>query len=157
LNHVAGDALVCGAHGGVLMSSTFSQTTYGFGIALDLPYAQAIEQTRAALKTEGFGVLTEIDVKATLKEKIDVDVEPYIILGDCNPQLAYRALQAEPEIGLLLPCNVIVYSAGEGKSRVAVMDPNAAMGIVGTNAIAEVASDARERLERALNTLQRQG
>jgi uncharacterized protein (DUF302 family) len=135
------------------MTSTISQTTYGFGIDVDLPYEQAIEQAKAALKAEGFGVLTEIDVKQTLKDKIDVDFEPYIILGACNPQLAYRALQAEQEIGLLLPCNVIVHRAGEGRSRVAVMDPNAALGLVDNDAVAEVAADARERLVRALNAL----
>ncbi len=132
-----------------------SQTTYGFGVSVDLPYEEAIEATKAALKAEGFGVLTEIDVRKTLKEKIDADFEPYIILGACNPHLAHRALQAEHEIGLLLPCNVIVHDDGDGRSKVSVMDPNAAMGLVASDAVAAVAAEAREKLQRALETLQK--
>jgi uncharacterized protein (DUF302 family) len=130
-------------------------TTYGFGTTLEVPYAEAIERTRAALKAEGFGVLTEIDIRKTLKEKIDADVDDYVILGACNPQLAHRALQAEPEIGLLLPCNVIVYAEGESRSRVAVMDPAAALGIVENPAVQPIAAEARERLERAVASLDR--
>jgi uncharacterized protein (DUF302 family) len=132
-----------------------SQTTYGFGITVDLPYEEAIEATKAALKEEGFGILTEIDVRKTLKEKIDADFEPYIILGACNPKLAHRALQAEHEIGLLLPCNVIVHDDGNGRSKVSVMDPSAAMGLVGSDSIAAVAAEARETLERALEHLRK--
>lgn len=138
------------------MSTTqMTQTTYGFGISVDLPYDEAIEATKAALKEEGFGVLTEIDVRKTLKEKIDADFEPYIILGACNPKLAHRALQAEHEIGLLLPCNVIVHDDGDGRSKVSVMDPNAAMGLVEGDAVAAVAAEARQKLERALERLQK--
>lgn len=132
-------------------NTTTAQTTpYGFGITVPLPYEVAVERTRAALKQEGFGVLTEIDIKTTLKEKIDADVEPYIILGACNPQLAYRALQAEHEIGLLLPCNVIVHAHGEGQTGISVIDPEAALGVVGNDAIGPIASEARARLERVL-------
>src|SRR5919204_1512739 len=107
--------------------------TYGFGATLDLPYVEAVERTRAALKEQGFGVLTEIDVKQTMKTKLDVDFRPYVILGACNPPLAHRALSADPGIGLLLPCNVIVYDNGNGTSTVEVMDPEAALGLVGEN------------------------
>src|SRR5579859_5052667 len=108
-------------------------TPYGFGKNVDLPYEEAIERTKAALKTQGFGVLTEIDVKKTMKEKLDADFQPYIILGACNPQLAHKALTAESEIGLLLPCNVVVHQEDDG-SRVMVMDPEAALGIVQSKA-----------------------
>jgi uncharacterized protein (DUF302 family) len=135
------------------MKDTTNTTSYGFGVTLDVPYEVAIERAKAALKEEGFGVLTEIDVKATLKQKIDAEFEPYIILGACNPQLAYRALQAEHEIGMLLPCNVIVHDEGNGRSRVSVMDPAAAMGVVDNEALQPVAAEARERLQRAMNSL----
>jgi uncharacterized protein (DUF302 family) len=135
------------------MTTAITRTAYGFGTTVALPYEAAIEKTKAALKEEGFGVLTEIDIKTTLKEKIDVDFEPYVILGACNPQLAHRALQAEHEIGLLLPCNVIVHAHGEGQTSVAVMDPQAALGIVGNDAIGPIATEARERLERAIASL----
>lgn len=128
-------------------------TPYGFGISVDLSFEVAIERTQAALKQEGFGVLTEIDVTATLKEKIDVDFEPYTILGTCNPQLAYRALQAEHEIGLLLPCNVIVHAHGDGQTAISVMDPQTALGVVGNDAVGPIASEARSRLERVLAAL----
>ena len=128
--------------------------TYGFGATLALPYAQALERTRAALKDKGFGVLTEIDVKQTMKAKLDVDFRPYVILGACNPPLAHRALSADLGIGLLLPCNVVVYDNGDGTSTVEMMDPEAALGLVGDNpAIAEVAGEARARLRQAVDTL----
>jgi uncharacterized protein (DUF302 family) len=130
--------------------------TYGFGATLDLPYVEEVERTRAALKEQGFGVLTEIDVKQTMKTKLDVDFRPYVILGACNPPLAHRALSADLGIGLLLPCNVIVYDNGNGTSTVEVMDPEAALGLVGENpAIAEVAHEARARLRQALDSLAR--
>jgi len=127
-------------------------TRYGFGTRVALPYDQAIERTRALLKEEGFGVLTEIDVRKTMKEKLGAEFRRYVILGACNPPLAHRALEAELEIGLLLPCNVIVYEA-DGGSVVSVMDPNAALGIVGNAALGPVAQEARARLERIVSRL----
>ena len=138
------------------MTSTAKEVvrTYGFGRTVDLPYDQAIERTRNVLKEQGFGVLTEIDVKATMKAKLDADFRPYVILGACNPPLAHRALSADLGIGLLLPCNVIVYDNLDGSSTVEAMDPQAALGLVGDNpAIAEVASEARARLRRAMDAL----
>jgi len=120
---------------------------------LNLPYEQAVERVTAALKEEGFGVLTEIDVKATLKKKLDTEFRKYIILGACNPPLAYQALNAELEIGLLLPCNVIVYEE-DGGSVVSIADPIAMLGIVGNPALNPVAEEARARLQRVLETLQ---
>jgi uncharacterized protein (DUF302 family) len=133
------------------------RTGYGFGATVDLPYEQAVERTREALASEGFGVLTEIDVRATLKKKLDVDFRPYVILGACNPPLAHRALTAEREIGLLLPCNVIVYAAEEqGRSVVSIMDPEAALSLAGNPAIAPLAREVRERLARVLTVVQAQ-
>jgi uncharacterized protein (DUF302 family) len=133
-------------------------TGYGFGATVKLPYETAVERTRAALADEGFGVLTEIDVRATLKKKLDVDFRPYIILGACNPPLAHRALSAEREIGLLLPCNVIVYATDEeGQSVVSVMDPEAALALTGNDAVAPLAAEVRSRLERMLAAVQEAG
>lgn len=130
------------------------RTTYSFGGRVAAPYQDAVEQTTAALKEQGFGVLTTIDVRKTMKEKLDAEFRPYVILGACNPSLAHRALQADLGIGLLLPCNVVVYDNGDGTSTVEAMDPEAALGIVGDNpAIAEVAREAKARLERALGQL----
>ncbi|MCA9829246.1 MAG: DUF302 domain-containing protein [Dehalococcoidia bacterium] len=119
---------------------------------LAISYDQAVAKTKDALKAQGFGVLTEIDMKATLKAKLDADLDPYIILGACNPPLAHRAITADPEVGLLLPCNVVVRSSG-GKTIVEAMDPAAAMGIVGNPAVEAVANEAKERLEKALAAL----
>jgi uncharacterized protein (DUF302 family) len=128
--------------------------SYGFGTTIDQPYDQALKRTRAALKAQGFGVLTEIYVKQTMKAKLDVDFRPYIILGACNPPLARRALSADLGLGLLLPCNVVVYDNGDGTSTVEAMDPEAALGLVGDNpVVAEVAREARTRLRLALDTL----
>jgi uncharacterized protein (DUF302 family) len=128
--------------------------TYGFAATVDLPYDQALERTRAALKEQGFGVLTEIDVKQTMKAKLDVDFRSYIILGACNPPLAHRALSADLGLGLLLPCNVVVYDNGDNTSTVEFMDPEAALGLVGDNpAIADVAHEASIRLHQALDAL----
>jgi uncharacterized protein (DUF302 family) len=134
-----------------------AQTTrYGIGVTLDLPYDVAVERTREALAKEGFGVLTEIDVKATLKKKLDVDVTPYVILGACNPSLAHRALAAERDIGLLLPCNVVVYAADEpGRTVVAALDPLEALALTGNEAMRPIAQEARSRLERALAAVER--
>ena len=138
-----------------MTSSTHAPVrTYGFGAVVNLPYDQTIERTRAALQEQGFGVLTEIDVNATMKAKLDADFRPYAILGACNPPLAHRALSADLRIGLLLPCNVVVYDNLDGTSTVEAMDPQAALSLVGDNSvIAEVARQARVRLRKALDTL----
>lgn len=128
-------------------------TPYGIGATVNLPYEKAVERIREELSKEGFGVLTEIDVRATLRKKLDVDFRPYIILGACNPTLAHKALTAESDIGLLLPCNVIVYDAGGGKSVVAALDPIQALDMTGNTRIRPVAEEARSRLERALAAL----
>jgi uncharacterized protein (DUF302 family) len=128
-------------------------TIYGFGCQLPLNVTDAIAATTAALKQEGFGVLTEIDVKATLKAKLDVEHRPYVILGACNPQLAYRGLQAEPELGLLLPCNVIVYDNGDGTSRVSIVDPLQMLGVANNPALQPIADEAKTRLQRVIDHL----
>ncbi len=129
-------------------------TSYGLGVTVKLPYERAVERAREALAAEGFGVLTEIDVKATMKKKLDVDFRPYLILGACNPPLAHRALTAERDVGLLLPCNVIVYAGDEpGTSVVTALDPAPMMEITGNAALAPVAADARARLVRALEAV----
>ncbi|GBD18311.1 hypothetical protein HRbin27_00806 [bacterium HR27] len=125
---------------------------YGFGIDLDRPFEEVLTAVQNALKEQGFGVLTTIDVKATLKEKLGLDMERYVILGACNPPLAHRALETEREVGLLLPCNVVVREVN-GKTRVEIADPKAMLGIVGNPALDELANEARSRLERALQTL----
>lgn len=126
-----------------------------FGLRRPSPagYAETIERVKAVLKEQGFGILTEIDVKATLKAKIGADVAPYIILGACNPQLAHRALGANPEVGMLLPCNVVVREAAGGGIVVEAMDPVAAMSIVQDDAVRAVAREAREKILRALQAL----
>jgi uncharacterized protein (DUF302 family) len=127
-------------------------TPYGFGTTLQVPYEEAIPRVKEALKAEGFGVLTEIDVRQTLREKLGAEMEPYIILGACNPQLAHRALEQEPDIGLLLPCNVVVRAEGQG-SRVDIADPQAMLGIVGNEQLSTVAGEAKQRLLRVLAAL----
>ena len=125
-------------------------TRYGIGKSVTLPYEQAVDRTREALQKEGFGVLTEIDVKATLKKKLDVDFRKYVILGACNPPLAHRGFQAELDIGLLLPCNVIVYEEDATRSRVAILDPLVQLSVTGRTDIEPLAHEARQKLERAL-------
>lgn len=125
---------------------------YGFGTTLALPFAEAMARTKAALKEQGFGVLSEIDVQATLKEKINVDFERYVILGACNPQLAYQGLQVEHELGLLLPCNVIVHDH-DGGTMVSIVDPAAMLGVVANPAMRAIADEAKARLERVLAAL----
>jgi uncharacterized protein (DUF302 family) len=132
---------------------TADQTRYGIGKSVPLPYEQAVDRVRAALQEQGFGVLTEIDVRATLKKKLDVDFKKYVILGACNPPLAWQGFQAEPDIGLLLPCNVVVYEEDAEQSRVAVLDPLVQLGITGRKDIEPLAREARQRLERALSAL----
>jgi uncharacterized protein (DUF302 family) len=127
--------------------------TLGINVHLKTNYETAIMRVTEALKAEGFGVLTEIDVQATLKKKLDVDFRPYKILGACNPPLAYRALQAAPEVGLLLPCNVTVTQLGDGDIAVSLVDPLAMMDIIQHPALATIAAEARSRLERVAAAL----
>ncbi len=128
--------------------------SYGFGTTIDLPYEQAVERTRGALHEQGFGVLAEIDVKQTMKAKLDLEFRPYVILGACNPPLAHRALSADLGVCLLLPCNVVVYDNGDGTSTVEVMDPEATPGLVGDNPdIAAVAREASVRLRQVVEAL----
>jgi uncharacterized protein (DUF302 family) len=129
-------------------------TRYGMRVEIPVDYDKAVEQTTAALKAEGFGVLTTIDVKAIMKQKLDKDFRRYVILGACNPPLAHRALEAELEIGLLLPCNVIVYEHAPNRSVVAAMAPAPAMGMVGNDALVPVGQEAELRLRRALTALE---
>lgn len=128
----------------------------GFTVILETPYEQAIEVVTAALKTQGFGVLTRIDVRATLQEKLGVDFRPYAILGACNPPLAHRALSRMPEIGLLLPCNVTVEESAPGQSLVRFINPQAMLqGLTpaGDAVLAEVAADALRRFKRVMEAL----
>ena len=126
---------------------------YGFGTTLKVPYEEAIRRVKEALKAEGFGILTEIDVRQTLREKLGAEMEPYLILGACNPVLAHRALEQEPEIGLLLPCNVVV-RAIEGGCRVEIADPEAMLGIVGNDQLDIIAEEAKQRLLRVVASLE---
>ncbi|HKX39370.1 MAG TPA: DUF302 domain-containing protein [Burkholderiales bacterium] len=126
---------------------------YAFGKTVPLGHEEAIAAVTQALAKEGFGVLTEIDVAATLKKKLNLDRPPYRILGACNPQLAARALEAEPQIGALLPCNVVVRQDAAGKTVVEFMDPNAVLQLVGRPEIATLAADVRGRLERVMAAL----
>ena len=133
------------------------ETTYALKIAVALPWDAALARTTEALKAEGFGVLTTIDVQATLRTKLNRDFRKYVILGACNPALADRALQAELEIGLLLPCNVVVYENGPTETVIAAMAPQAALDVVGDNpALHAVAVEADARLKRALHSIQTQ-
>ncbi|HSJ25352.1 MAG TPA: DUF302 domain-containing protein [Longimicrobiales bacterium] len=132
-------------------------TTYGLSTTIPLAYDQAVARTREELGKEGFGVLTEIDVRATLKNKLDAEFRPYIILGACNPPLAHKALTAETDIGLLLPCNVVVYAGDEeGTSVVAALDPEAALELTGNPAVRPLATEVKERLTRVLEALSTQ-
>ena len=123
---------------------------YYLAKTVGLTYEQAIAAVTEKLKEEGFGVLTEIDVAATLKKKIDVDVPRYIILGACNPKLAHKALTAENQVGVLLPCNVVVQEHKDGHVEVSAMDPVGAMKMVGNKELDAIAADVRMRLERVL-------
>ena len=132
---------------------TATKPAYGLRARLNVPYDQAVARVTEALKTEGFGVLTEIDVKATLKKKLDVDFRRYVILGACNPHLAHRALQAELDLGLLLPCNVIVYE-DEGGAAVSIIDPLSMVQVTGNPQLDPVADEAEARLKRVIAALE---
>ena len=127
--------------------------TYGSSTILDRPFAEAVAATREALAGQGFGVLTTIDMAGTLKTKLDVDLPPQVILGACNPPLAYRALQVEESIGLLLPCNVVVRALDDGRTLVQTLDPQVMVSVTGNPALAEVADDAAARLREVLAAL----
>lgn len=125
-------------------------TKYGFGKTVTVPFNEAIERVTAALQTEGFGILSDIDVAGTLKKKLNADLPAYRILGACNPALAQRAIAAEPSIGLLLPCNVLVRQLEDGKVSVEFMDTDAVLQLVGKPDIAALAGEVRQRLERVM-------
>jgi len=125
---------------------------YSLAIETDRDFDDVVAATRAALADEGFGVLTEIDVKATMKAKLDVDRDEYLILGACNPPLAHEALQAEPELGVLLPCNVVVYRTG-GRTRVSAVAAEQMLGMVGNEALMPVATEVGRRLGRVLEAV----
>jgi len=126
--------------------------SYGYKKKVNLSYAQAVERTKDELKKEGFGVLTEIDVTATLKKKLDVDYENYVILGACNPPFAYQALQAERDIGLLLPCNVIVYE-DDGATWVSAIVPTVAMSMVENEELGSIAVEVEQKLEKVVDAI----
>ena len=132
------------------------RTDYGVGTVVQLEYATAVERVKQALADEGFGILCEIDVAATMRKKLGVDFRPYVILGACNPPLAHRALVEEPDIGLLLPCNVVVYAGDEpGSSVISALDAVAALGLTGKSDLRPVADDVKARLTRALAAVER--
>jgi uncharacterized protein (DUF302 family) len=120
-------------------------TGYTLSATTTLPFAEAVERVRDELKADGFGVLCEIDVQATMKEKLGEEIEPYLILGACNPPLAHQALEAEPELGVLLPCNVVVYER-DGLTTVSAIDAERMLSIVGNDALTPIAADVRQRL-----------
>ncbi len=128
---------------------------YTISTTLDLGYDEAVEAVRTALGDQGFGILTEIDLKATMKDKLDVDIEPQIILGACRPPLAYEAIQAEPAIATVLPCNVVVRSTGNGSTVVEAFDPHAMMGLADNEALHSVAADARQRIDAAFAAIEK--
>lgn len=129
------------------------KSKYGFGKTVSYPFNVAIERVKKELETEGFGTITEIDVAATLKKKLNQEMPPYLILGACNPQFAHRALEIDSSIGLLLPCNVVLRVDGNDKVNVEIMDPNAVLNLVEQPEIDIIAKEVRKRLERVLEAL----
>jgi len=129
---------------------------YGTTIELDISFEDAVPKVKAAFKEQGFGTLTEIDVKATLKDKIDRDIEPYVILGTCNPELASRALDVEREIGLLLPCNVVI-TERDGKTLVQALDPQVMVSVPQRDELKPIADEAAARIDKALTSLTEKG
>ena len=126
---------------------------YGFSKIVNLSYEQALEKVTQELKKEGFGIITEIDVKATMKKKLDVDYRPYKILGACNPKFAHQALMAEEQIGLMLPCNVIVYENESGKTVVSAINPAAAMGAIENPELKKVAKTVQDKLKKVIKNI----
>lgn len=127
---------------------------YGMTVTIDQPFEPALDVVRAALADEGFGILTEIDMAGTMKTKLDVDMAPQVIFGACNPPLAHRALQVEESIGMLLPCNVVVRSVGEGRTLIEALDPHAMVALTGNDELKAIADDATTRLGAALRRLE---
>lgn len=134
-----------------------NETRYGMRVELPVSYEEAIERATAALRTEGFGVLTTIDVKQTIKQKLDKDFRKYTILGACNPPIAYQALSAEIDIGLLLPCNLVVYETTPGRSVVAAVAPLVTLGRVGNEALAPLGAEVDAKLRRVMAVLEGSG
>jgi len=131
----------------------FEKNAYSFGKTVHQPYDETVAQVKELLMQQGFGVLSEIDVKAKLKEKLGIDFQPYIILGACNPNLAAQALSAEPNLGVLLPCNVIVYKTGEKETAVMAMDPVSALNLVDNPDVEKIAHQVKDLLTEALKSL----
>lgn len=129
------------------------KTPYSFGRTVFSSHHETVEKVIKALRDQGFGILTEIDVSAKFKEKLGIDFPPYRILGACNPKLAHSALEVETDLGVMLPCNVVVYVSKDGKTHVMAMDPAQAMKVVGNPAVEEVAGEVRRRLAKALDAL----
>ncbi|HXK59918.1 MAG TPA: DUF302 domain-containing protein [Acidobacteriota bacterium] len=126
---------------------------YGFSVQISGGFEDAVQRVTEALKEQGFGIISDIDVRATMKEKLGIESQPYRILGACNPSVAHRALQADPDIGLLLPCNVVVRQASENTVTVSFMDPEAVLSLVNHNEIEELGNEVRQRLEKVRDAL----